>query len=172
MEVIETVKRDGVVGYALKGHPSDLAWYEEGKPPSEYAIIQLDNRLYRADMAILKRLKDRSDTLQNLVRSDQIIFDFPLAPDKKFCEPEHIDRADSMYCWIVGQDPQTLSWQIDGIPSSKTILEYTLSMATLPDHSVTYFAPGVGITRYVYVHHGTISEVDVRLVEYHPGSER
>jgi hypothetical protein len=31
-------------------------------------------------------------------------------------------------------------------------------------HQILEIAPGVGITRYVFVHHGTVATADVRLV--------
>ena len=39
------------------------------------------------------------------------------------------------------------------------------AMRTNPEHEIVTFVPGVGITAYVYAHHGTVSEVNVRLVE-------
>jgi hypothetical protein len=41
MEVVEVVERDHVTGYLLKGHPDDLAWYEEGKERGEHVIIKV-----------------------------------------------------------------------------------------------------------------------------------
>jgi hypothetical protein len=48
-------------------------------------------------------------------------------------------------------------------------MEFPVYMSTLPDFSMIQFIQGVGISRYVYSHNGTVSEVDVRLVEYHAG---
>jgi hypothetical protein len=35
MEVKKVFQRSGVIGYEMLGAPWDLAWYEEGKEPSE-----------------------------------------------------------------------------------------------------------------------------------------
>ncbi len=171
MDVIDTVDRGDVVGYALRGHPSDLAWYDEGKPPSEYAIVQFgQNKFYRTDIKVLERLKDPYDSLDQLVYEGQLILDFPLVPGKRFCEPEYINRTDGNYCWLVGQDAQVISWHVDGILASETISEHALYFVTVPDHTIIHFAPSIGITRYEYVHHGTVSEAIVKLIEYHPGT--
>jgi len=40
----------------------------------------------------------------------------------------------------------------------------------VPGYEIIEFVPGVGITRYTFFHHGTVSETDLRLIEYHKGS--
>lgn len=39
----------------------------------------------------------------------------------------------------------------------------TVEYRSLPDYQAIDLVPGVGITRFVYVHHGTVAETDVRL---------
>ena len=46
---------------------------------------------------------------------------------------------------------------------------YVLSYATLPDEERITLVPGVGITSFAYLHHGTTAEADVHLVSYHRG---
>jgi hypothetical protein len=36
---------------------------------------------------------------------------------------------------------------------------------TNPDHVIVDFVPKLGVVRYVYEHHGTVSSVDVKLVK-------
>ena len=54
-------------------------------------------------------------------------------------------------------------------PSTEKMSQFLLSFRTRPDHTIIEFVPGIGITRYVYVHHGTVAEADVKLIEYYPG---
>ena len=85
MEVIETVERYPVVGYALRGYPSDLAWYEEGMEPGNYAVIQTGtSRYYMTDQEALERLKDADDVLVGLVREYELFLDVPLQVGKVF----------------------------------------------------------------------------------------
>lgn len=63
------------------------------------------------------------------------------------------------------------SGQIRGVPSARPRMEHTLIYRTNPDHQVAAWLPGIGLTAYVYSHHGTASEVNMKLVEFHvPGS--
>ncbi len=39
MEVVENFETNEIIIAKVKGHPDDLAWYEEGKNPSERVII-------------------------------------------------------------------------------------------------------------------------------------
>ena len=169
MEVVETIKSGSIIGYAMKGHPSDLAWYEEGKERSDYAIIQVGpSRFYKADIEVIDRLKDETDSAVDLVHESQQFLDIPLLPGKRFCEVEQITRTDGKYCWIVHEEEKVVLEGITGIPS-ETKSAYMLTFATLPDHIIIQFVPGVGITQYMYIHHGTVSEVDVKLIEHYSG---
>lgn len=171
MEVIDVIERGDIVGYAMRGHPGDLTWYEEGKEPSEYAIIEVKpGRYYRTELDLLDRLRDDDDLLYELVDDLALFLDLPLASGQRFCPAEQLTRTDYMYCWLVmSVEPADLTG-IDGAPPLESPLEYTLIFRTNPDHTIWKFVPGVGITHYVYSHHGTVSEVDVRLIEYHPAS--
>lgn len=169
MEVVRVFERNDILGFEMRGAPWDLAWYEEGKEPSEYGIVQVgSSRFYRTTVETLRRMIDEDDLLRDLVDDRNLFLDIPLVAGKKYCDAFSIARPDSMYCWRVGERAQ-IEPSIKGINLSGTLTEYTISQYTLPDHSVFGFVPGVGITQYKYVHHGTISEVDVRLVEYHSG---
>lgn len=168
MEVLDKVERGPIVGYAMHGHPSDLAWYEEDRQPSEYAIIQVgeNNRYYRTELSALDRMRDENDNLSDLVHDSSLFLDLPLVPNKRFCNEANIARVDGWYCWIVQSgEPALFPDYAQGVPE----LEYTLRFQTLPDHTIVKFVPGIGISGYQYVHHGTVSEVNVWLVEFHPG---
>jgi hypothetical protein len=169
MEVQRVFQRNNIVGYEMSGAPWDLAWYEEGKAPSEYGIIQAGGNFYRTSIDTVWRLMNESDFLSALVDEDDIFLDIPLIQGKKFCDTFSLTRSDSMYCWTVGEASQATVENIKGVISSDTLLEYPIYNGTMPDHSIIHFIPGVGISRYEYHHHGTISDVEVRLIEYYPG---
>jgi hypothetical protein len=46
---------------------------------------------------------------------------------------------------------------------------YVLGYRTLPDEETLTLVPGIGITSFAYVHHGTIVEANVHLVAYRRG---
>ena len=165
MKVEKVFQRNNVFGYEILGAPWDLAWYEEGKQPSQYGIIQSGGKFYRTSVDSAWRLWDESDALISLVDEDQIFLEVPLITGMKFCEANSIARSDGMYCWNVIEEKQ-VELNVKGFDAEQTMTEFTIMQYTGPDHSIFSFVPGVGITRYQYVHHGTISEVDIRLVEF------
>lgn len=165
MEVEKVFQRNDVFGYEMLGAPWDLAWYEEGKQPSEYGIIQSGGKFFRTSVDSVWRLWDESDALIALVDENQIFLEVPLTTGMKFCDTNSITRPDMMYCWNVLEEKQ-VELQVKGVDPERTMTEFTFAQYTGPDHSILSFVPGVGITRYRYVHHGTVSEVDVRLVEF------
>ncbi|GAK57792.1 hypothetical protein U27_04759 [Candidatus Vecturithrix granuli] len=171
MEVIKKVERGEFTGYLMKGHPIDLVFYEDGRISSDYAIIRNGEKFYETDVETFQRLKDLQDKLENLVSDAELTLDLPLMPGKKFGEAEMLDREDDSYCWMV-KEARPFSRQINGVALSDTLTEYLLTFATLPEDVVVHFTPGIGITRFEYVHHGTISEVDVSLIEYHASSSQ
>jgi hypothetical protein len=171
MEVDRVLQRNAITGYKMVGAPWDLAWYEEGKTPSNYAIIQAGGRFYKTSVEAFWRLLNEDDYLRSLVDENNLILDIPLMVGKKFCDTLSIARPDGMYCWTVFDVNPFAALGVTGVDPSSTLPEYTIGNQTMPDHSRIYFVPGVGITGYEYGHHGTVSEADVRLSEYHPGTK-
>ena len=169
MEVKEAIRRNEGIGYEMLGAPWDLAWYEVGRQPSKYGIVHIGNRFYRIQLESLTRLSNEQDNLADLVDDQDIFLDTPLAPAIKFCEPDSLSRPDNMYCWRVGEVQPFDASSINGVDLPRELWEFPITKQTMPDISTMYFVPGVGISGYMYRHHGTISEVDVRLVEYSPG---
>ncbi len=175
MEVTEAICRGHLTAALLKGHPGDLVGYDkQGRSRSDYLIIRVGpGKFYelsreRAKEA-LRRLRDEKDLLHGLLkRYDEPFFDLPLVPGKTFGLPERVTRRDTRYCWAVeSEDPVQLK-QIKEISPSRTMTQYRLTYRTNPDHVIVDFVPGIGITRYIYEHHGTPMEIDLKLIEFHP----
>jgi hypothetical protein len=112
---------------------------------------------------------NEGDDLANLVTENNVFLDLPLEKGKNFCDPASLARSDNMYCSIVGESTPFDAGHIKGVAPSTALLEYPIVYQTMPDVSRTYFVPGVGISRYFYHHNGTVSDVDVHLIEYSPG---
>jgi hypothetical protein len=169
MEVERVFQRNAIVGYEMSGAPWDLAWYEAGKEPSKYGIIQAGGNFYRVPVETVIRLMNEEDSLFGLVDENDLFLDIPLTAGKKFCEAISIARPDNMYCWNVFEATPLDGSKIKGVDPSQELWEYPIANGTMPDSSLIYFVPGVGISGYFYRHHGTIAESDVHLVEYSPG---
>jgi hypothetical protein len=169
MEVVDTIQREQVKGYLIKGHPRDLAWYEPDKERGTYVVVQVGSKYYESREKTWERLKDENDLLIDLVDEGQIFLDLPLWSGKFFGETAQLTRPGISYRWFVSEEQSVYLTDIKGVPSLEQRLQYTLAFRTLPDHIIIEFVPGIGITHYEYGHHGTVSNVNVRLVEYYPG---
>ena len=170
MEIIEIIKRKGITAAQLKGHPLDLVWYEDGKKRGTYLIINHDKKLYllageRAFKGI-SRLKDPDDNLAGLLNSSALFFKLPLAVHDRYGDPELLSREDIFYCWFVEEKSES-NLDIKGISSEELFINYRITYRTFPDHQFIDIVPEVGIARYIYGHHGSVSEVDVKLVEFY-----
>lgn len=169
MEVVDTIQREHVRGYLLKGHPSDLIWYEPAKGRETHFIVQVGPKYYESDKIAWERLKDKKDLLIDLVYEGQMFLDLPLWSGKSFGETAQLTRLAPTYRWVVKNEQIVHLENIEGISPLEKLTQYTLMFQTLPDHTFIEFIPGIGITHFEYGHHGTISNVDMNLVEYHPG---
>jgi hypothetical protein len=174
MEVVETFQREFLSAAAIKGFPADVAWYEDGKDRGDYLMVRIQDtgKLYlmgpdRTE-EILQRLRNHTDPLINLVHESELIFDLPLYRGKRFGPSAQLTRSDTFYCWFVEGEERVNLTDVKGLTPGMTT-QYRLALRSLPDHTFIDFVPGVGITRYIYYgHHGTLSEADLKLVEYHP----
>lgn len=173
MEVLETLKRDHLQAAFIKGHPSDLAWYEEGLKPGEYLIIRVGGSKYyilgqpRANEA-MKRLKSMDDFLGNLVSEQDLFLEYPIKKGDVFGEAVQLTRPDMFYYWFVESVQKIRPEGIKGLSHEKEVEKYTLTFQSVPDHQIIDFIPGVGISSFTYVHHGSISEAHMQLVEFNP----
>lgn len=176
MEVLERLSRGQVTAAVVKGHPLDLAHFENGKAPGDYLMVRVGPGKYyllrqnRRDEA-LQRLRDENDLLHGLVRDEEMFLDTPLVPGKIYGEVAQITRQDLSYSWIVESVGPAKLDGIKGIPPRGQKVQYELVHRTRPDHQIIDFVPGIGITRYIYGHHGTVSEIEVKLVEFRRGEK-
>ncbi len=167
VEVVESFQREHVTGYLMHGSLYDLAFYTPSKLPSEYAILQVGDKFYQTDMAAYQRLKDEGDLLVDLVQDHNLILDFPLESGKHFCEAAQLTRLDASYCWIVGGPVPA------ALPAFPDLTgeAYPLWYSTLSDTTQETFLPGVGVVQFSYFHAGSVSQVEVSLVDYQIESE-
>lgn len=169
---VEDVIESGRYRTALvTGFPNDVAWYEEGMAPQYSLLVQDDKCLYwggyeNRDQAVGAARIIGTDA-ENAMSNLNCIIEFPLVKGKKY-DAENEDRPDTLYAWYVRQVDR-VSLHVKGHKSRKLETRFQLIYETLPDHIIMEFVPGVGITRYVYDHHGTVAFEDLRLIEYDRG---
>lgn len=168
MKVEKRIKNGSFEIAVMKGHPGDLCWYEPGKTPSSYLIVWRDKKYYEI------RINNDFDKLISDEKYLSAKTDFyslflvePLKKDMEFGSDPDMPRDDTFYEWLVEDEQGGSLSHVIGISQRKTFSKYILIYRTMPDHQILDFVPSVGITRFQYVHHGTVSEVDVHLAEFH-----
>jgi hypothetical protein len=172
MRIIDRIVRsDGIVAYVIRGHPGDLTFYSPGTKPEEHLYLANRNCVYEIETngpEEIARVKNNNDNLAGLMNRDNIIYDFPLVEGKKFGDEKWVKSDSIMYCWFVEAQKRIKLTGIKGV-ETRDAVESRLSLRTSPDVTFISFVPGLGITRLEYCHHGTLSEVDMKLIEYNPG---
>lgn len=142
-EVVDARHDDGVTAYRVKGWPTDLAdhWDTATAPvPTERTLLRSGNSFMFGAAAT-----PGEPTLAGA----EGWFSWPVIDGQRICP-----SAEMVYCW-----------QVTAVPSG-----YRLSFFTGPDEQTYELEPGTGVARFHYAHHGTINEVEARLVSYTKGS--
>ncbi len=169
MEVREVFRRGNATAALVKGHPQELAWYEPGQPRRTYLVFQgADGTLTMAADDLDTRLRRWKDT--GHVPEIAAEVEPSLRVGKIWGGDEYAaERPDKWYQWHVERARCVALRGVRGLDGRGLRREYRLGYWTCPEHLLVYWSPGLGITRFVYSHHGTVAEVDVRLVAFQPG---
>ncbi|HUP01955.1 MAG TPA: hypothetical protein VM737_10600 [Gemmatimonadota bacterium] len=175
MEVTGRIAHPGAQAVTLKGHPRDLARWVRGREPGRYLLVELEGRYYLLEgeraAGAERRLRNRADDLAGLLGEADLVLDPPLDPGRRFCAPEGSDGAARTYCWgVEDETPADLRNVFGGAnpataDSARGRTLYTLSLGAGDEHHVWGFVPGFGLASYAFGHTGTVSAVEVELVE-------
>jgi hypothetical protein len=179
MEVVEAIERQSLAAFVIKGFPADLAWYAEGKEQGDYLLLRVQGDRYylvrdhRVE-EVLRRLRDPSDPLIGLVREEELYLQLPADAGAVFGATEQITREDRLYCWVYSESREVSLDHVRelarrGRDRRKKRTAHEQEYRSLADVTIVEWVATLGITRYRYHHNGTVSDVDVRLVEYSPG---
>jgi hypothetical protein len=153
---------------ALRGFPGDLTWYEPGTERGCYLVVIADNREVYVK-SLIGPCEAPAVLIESEIAHENPLFKQPLRQGSIWGEDKEREQAihDHHYAWYVESvRPAALSG-IGGVPIAGRHTAYTLSYRTNPDHETLTWVPGIGLTHYIYSHHGTVSDVDVRLVSFH-----
>ena len=167
-EVLDSLENGRFKVALLLGDPRDLAWYSESTKRGCHLLTVVDNReYYLEDVQSPCALPQSSSP--DLARSGELILKLPANKGDSFGGDPERERTvnDGMYAWVVENLALANLRGIRGIPKGQAFTAYDLAYRTMPDHQFITYVPGIGLTSYEYGHHGTVAEVDVRLVEFH-----
>jgi hypothetical protein len=163
-KILATLERDSSIVATVVNWPSNLAWWDPSQPPDTTLLVCLNNRVHHlgrdqrggASATAEAAAGSLSLTAANLV------LELPLHRGQLYGQ-EPSDRADTFYGWYVeaaAPMPKTLA-RLGAHPTDSL---YTIAYRTVPDHQILEFAPGLGVTRYTYVHHGTMATTSATLI--------
>ncbi|HYG99823.1 MAG TPA: hypothetical protein VD837_11885 [Terriglobales bacterium] len=164
MEVIDTYRRGPIRAVLMRGHPADLAFYTPKTQPSLWVMARSGNHYYiLRDPSSWARLHNPSDLLEDLIVPANEFFLWLMKQGDLFGQEPR--RDDTFYGWFVEeQRPADLS-TIFSSPAVSDAQEYRLAYRTIGGSEIITFVPGIGITRYIYHHNGTTSDVDAVLID-------
>ena len=171
--VIDAFDHGDVAGALLQGGVWDLAWWSRDPRSGSYEVLRVGTRYYL--------LGDVSKTAFGAVKAagrealpadlDQHgWFDAPLTKGRVLRPRDMGPRDDTNYgWWIESARPATLD--VPGLrdPARQT---FRLTYGTLASEQHVMVVPGIGITAFTYVHHGTLAEAYAHLSAYRRGRAR
>jgi hypothetical protein len=85
--------------------------------------------------------------------------------------PENYSRPDTWYCWCTENRRQIKAGsEVARYHISQNETEYTVAYRSCPGDEFRRFTTGIGITGSSYTHHGTPTNWEEHLIEFHPAS--
>ena len=170
MEVVDSMKSTNAEAAVVHGFLNELPWYEPGQAPGFCVLLNVSNRVYKFEAqnekearSILQDVMNQSGKFSAEMEDFNELLVLPLAKGSRW--GSDTEREDGRYCWCV-EKAQSSKLRIKGYSGNTLPLVYTLAYRTNPEDVLLEIAAGLGITRCVYVHHGTVASVDVRLVSF------
>jgi hypothetical protein len=169
-EVVDAHEADGVTAYRIRGWPTDLESTAVAMPGAPSGAAGSGSASASGAPGATPSTANNAElpappaTERTLLRHDNYFlwgattdpsldnaegwFSWPVHDGERICP----NRA-SAYCWLV----------------SAVETGYRLTFNTGPDEQAFELEPGTGVSRFHYAHHGTVNEVDAKLVSYSNG---
>jgi hypothetical protein len=169
MRVLDVWQEDGLAVALVTGFPGTFS-LESQEPGRAKALIARDRggRYYLIpEVPELDRIFETipaAGAIREWLVADNLIWvPTPSVGDSFGKVPEYTGN-DGRYCWRV------MGWRAFDVrtvmnnPPHRTARRYILGFYTNPDHVIQDFVEGVGLVRYMYIHHGTVEQTYVKLV--------
>jgi len=167
MDVLRVHASSNARAALVRGWIQDLAWYSPGQRQQFTVLLEIRGTLYQLAVgdsaAAIDTLIDAVRDASAAARRSQLVIDSVLVVGRLYGQDvDRGDRNDDMYAWLV-ESKARLSTRAGWTSLATDPTQWRLVYRTLPDDQLLDFVPGVGITRFVYTHHGTVANTDVHL---------
>ena len=130
----------------------------ERKPIKGYIeFYEIYNKYANEKVRVGKRMTFHKEKLSS--KEAGLRYGFPLKVGLKWDEESDFKRNDNMYCWYVEK--------IENVTVSAGTFKdcFKIVYDTCPDTTTEWYYPGVGIVKYEYRHHGTITNETRELIK-------
>lgn len=128
----------------------------EGIKTFFYVVDNKNGRIYNYGNEQIKKILPDNN---NVVIEGLPEYIFPLQVGLKWGDPESLNREDNMYVFYVEKIEDVT------VPAGTFKNCFKIAHYTLPDKTIQWFCPDVGIVRLEYRHHGTIDNLVSELKE-------
>jgi hypothetical protein len=167
IEVRNVVRKKSLTFALMRGFPTDVMTGDDWEASSWGLLIAGSEHYYRISGprmdTVMKKMNTDGIALTEMVTDADLFLETLYDTGQTFGEAAQLTRDDGNYYWrVIGKsafDPSA----IKGLQLTGLFDQYTLSYRTQPDETLMDIVPGIGITRYRYIHHGTSEELDLRL---------
>ena len=128
------------------------------KPIRGYiGFYEIYDKYAKAKVKVGKRNTTHKEKV--LSKENGLRYGFPLKVGLKWGKEAGLPRNDNMYCWYVEKIENV------AVPAGTFKDCFKIVYDTCPDTTAEWYYPGVGIVKYEYRHHGTITNETRELVE-------
>jgi hypothetical protein len=159
-DIVRMFSAPGLTAAVVKGFPFELAWYSPKAERGFTVLVENDKGLFKADV---DSEAEGEAVAAKAIRGEEVgeqLLKFPVQVGDCL-GAEGVDSPELLaahrYCWFVSKRVKVSSgsgWEI--------------FLHTGPDDITFHLVRGVGITSFVYNHHGTVAYTNARMVAFHP----
>ena len=167
---VRKVEHEGDATVAVvEGFPGELDWYQPGvQKRNKFVVVAREHHGFHMvdDLDACQFATWRQSCLGRWnVQYMPFMLPGILKVGRAFGGDENAHlRPDKWYQWHI-EDVRCVQLRgVAGLDPGRLWRQYRVAYRTIPGHVLIYFVPGLGITRYVYDHHGTPASTDVRLI--------
>jgi hypothetical protein len=170
--VVSSRHRDSLIAVVVRGWPGDLGWYKPGRTPGESVLFCSAERAYLlgVDADAGQRGTDLVDSLLRgliTVEDNALIVQLPWRQGGCSGSSDST-RTDCLHVWSIDQIGDTPR-QLRALDPLAGASMATIVMRTHDEHEIVDLVPHLGVTRFVYAHHGTVASVSATLIGFTRG---